>query len=219
MFPRQEEGAGALDSDLASSDLLQRLLAADPEDVDLRTDLALQLFHGGQLDAALEELDKILEINPDNLRARYLRGGILYKRHRDDAERDFSYLLEHPRFEEWLREFPETLNAFYYDSWALLQKGETDKAVRVALRGLEYARHSQNKEIQCAMHYALARAFAVASKFDPEQVQKAAAHMYLAFDHDCPNLKLKQRFKYDLVFEGHREEIALRISKLRDDRE
>ena len=63
-----------LDRDLAGSDLPQRLLTADPEDVDLRTALALQLQKTAGSEAALAEYDKILEINPDHLRARYCRG-------------------------------------------------------------------------------------------------------------------------------------------------
>jgi eukaryotic-like serine/threonine-protein kinase len=217
MLCERPDGAGALDRDLAGTDLPQRLLTADPEDVDVRTALASSLLEGGQPEAALIELDKVLEINPDHLRARYLRGGLLYKMHRDDADSDLSYLLDHPRFGELLRESNLTLFAFYYDSWALLQKGETDKAVRVALRGLEYARRARSAEIQGGLHYALARAFAVAARSVPGQLEKAAAHLYLASDYD--RMYLKQRFKYDPVFEGQRDEIASRISRLRDDRD
>jgi serine/threonine protein kinase len=198
-------GAGALDRNLAGSDLPRRLVIADPEDVDLRTTLALQLQQSGRPEAALVEYDKILEINPDHLRARYSRGRLLYDLRRDEADNDFSYLLDHPRFEELLRESDLALHAFYYESWALLQKGEVDRALQTALRGLENAHRFKNREIQNELHYALARVYAVAAKSDPRLLQQAADHLGVASLHQPKYLE--QRFAVDPVFERQRTEI------------
>ena len=183
MLFEQPDGAGAFDRDLAGSDLPQRLLTADPEDVDLRTAFALQLEKSGRPEAALAEYDKILEISPDHLRSRYFRGGCFTRATRDEAEVDLSYLLEHPRFEELLRESDLALRAFYYESSVLLQMGEGDRALQVALRGLDHADRFKNKEIQNELHYALARVYAVAAKSDPRLLQQAADHLGIASHH------------------------------------
>jgi tetratricopeptide (TPR) repeat protein len=180
LFHRRDRvGSFVVDSDMG--DLPQRLLTADPEDVDLRTALAVQLYDTGQKEAALAEFGKVLEINPDHLRARYFRGGLLYEMDREEAEVDFSYLLNHPRFGELLRESDLTLHAFSYSSWLQLNRGETDRAILVALRGLEYARNAGSKSIQGELHYALARGYAAAARSTPERLQNAAAHSDLAY--------------------------------------
>src|SRR6185437_15731153 len=112
IFFRQPDGAPTLDRDLDRGGLERQVLAADPDDDDMRTALALQLQTTGHPASALAEFDKVLEINPDHLRARYLRGGMLYALRRADAEVDLTYLLEHPRFEELLRESDQALRAF-----------------------------------------------------------------------------------------------------------
>jgi eukaryotic-like serine/threonine-protein kinase len=215
LFERPD-GAGSLDRDLAGSDLPQRLLTADPEDVDLRTVLASQLLEMDRSDMALAEFDKILEINPDHLRGRYFRGGLLHKSHPGEAKVDLSYLREHPRFEELLRESDLALRAFYYETWALLQEGEADQALQVALCGLENACRLKNKEIEYELHYALARVYAVAAKSDPKLIQQTADHLIIAFHQQPPKDKewdLRQKFLGDPVFVGWRTEIKLLVPR------
>ena len=162
-------------------------------------------------DAALAEFDKVLEINPDHLRARYFRGGLLYRSHPSEAEIDLSYLLEHPRFEELLRESDKFLHAFYYDTWALLQKGAVDQALQVAQRGLSLAYQLKSKEMQAELHYALARVYAVAAKSDPKQFQQAVENLGIAFRHH--DKYREQWFPDDPFFEGRRKEIELLVPK------
>ena len=211
MLFERTDGAGALGRDLVGSDLPQRLLTADPEDVDLRTALAMQLQEDGRPEAALAEYDKILEINPDHLRARYSRGMLLYNLGRDEADGDLSYLLEHPRFEELLRESDETLHAFYYESWALLQKGQVDRALQVTLNGLAVAHRLKNIGIEAELHYALARVYAVAAKSDLKHLPQAAYHLGIASDHH--KKYLRQWFEDDPFFEGVRKEIKLLVRR------
>jgi hypothetical protein len=169
------------------------------------------------MEAARGEFDKVLEINPDHLRARYLRGGLLYEMGRKEAEVDFSYLLDHPRLGELLRESDRTLHAFAYSSWLRLKRGETDKAILVALRGLEFARQAGNKSIQGELHYALARGYVAATRSVPERLQNAAAHLYLASNYRSK--MLLSYFTNDTIFDDYRDAIELQIHELRDDRE
>jgi tetratricopeptide (TPR) repeat protein len=206
-------GSLVLDDDLG--DLPQRLLTADPEDVDLRTALADRLGETGQKEAALAELDKVLELNPEHLRARYLRGGLLYELDRPEAKGDFSYLVDHPRFGELLRESARTVNAFTYSSWLHLRRGETDKAILVALRGLEYAQHAGKRNIQGELHYALACAYAAAARSNPERLRDVAAHLFLAIQFN--NIHIMKKFESDPNFDNMRSEIALRLAQLDGD--
>ena len=205
MLFERPDGTRALDRDLAGSDLPQRVLTADPEDLDLRTALAMQLQEEHRPNAALAGYDTILEINPDHLRARYSRGMLLYDLGRDEADADLLYLLEHPRFEELLRESENTLHAFYYASWALLQKGQVDRALQVTLNGLADAHRFKNVGIEAELHYALARVYAVAAKSDLKHLQQAAYHLGKASDHH--KKYLRQWFENDPLFEGVRKEI------------
>ena len=204
------DGPGPRDGVLLDPTLSQRLLTADPDDVDLRTALAKQLMETGHPDVALAEFDKVLEINPDHLRARYLRGGILYNRHPDQAEGDFLYLLEHPRFEELLRESPRALRAFHYVTPTLLKKGEVDKAISMARRGVEYA--DQIKQSQGESHYHLARAFAVAARSDPEQLQEAALHLHKARSYNREFYL--EWFGQDAFFEGQQAKIRRLVDRI-----
>ncbi|MEO6807674.1 MAG: hypothetical protein ABI353_00990, partial [Isosphaeraceae bacterium] len=65
---------GALDHSTASHDraeLPRRALEADPEDTDVRTLLAWRLEQNGRRADALVELDRVLEVDPRHLRARF----------------------------------------------------------------------------------------------------------------------------------------------------
>jgi serine/threonine protein kinase/Tfp pilus assembly protein PilF len=216
MLFQRVEGAALPDRALADSDLPQRILTAEPDDVDLRTALAMLRLDRGQADAALEEFDKILQLSPDHLRVRYLRGSLLYRKSRDEAHDDFTYLLEHPRFVELLQESDRPLHAFYYDTWVLLHRGETDKALQVALRGLAYARQFTNEEVQGEMHYALARIHAARADFSSEPLQIAVGHLINAARYDHKYLG-EEWFKSDPLFRRHRREIEVELSELRDD--
>ena len=205
------DGSGLIALNLSGSDLPQRLLTADPEDVDLRTALASQLLEMGHVDAALAEFDRVLAINPDHLRARYSRGTLLYNLSRDEADDDFSYLLKHPRFEELRRESDDTLHAFYYDSWALLQKGQVDRALQVAQRGRSLAYQLKSKEMQAELHYSLARVYAVVAKSDPKLFPQVVENLAIAFHHH--RKYLEQWFMDDPFFEGRRREIEFLVRR------
>jgi serine/threonine protein kinase/tetratricopeptide (TPR) repeat protein len=214
-FPRSGR-SGVPDRDLTGSDLPERLLTADPDDVDLRTALASELMNRFRFDAALGQLDQILKMNPDHLWAHYLRGKLLFKTSPTIAHGDLSYLLDHPRFEELLQETGARLRAFSYDSSALLRTGEADKAIQVARRGLEYARKLDNPSMQGELHYALARAYAAAAKSSPDLLQQASGHLFSASLYDRKYLG-SEGFREDPQFEGLRTEIELKFPELREE--
>jgi tetratricopeptide (TPR) repeat protein len=216
MLFQRLDGAGLLDDDLAKTDLPQRILTADPDDVDLRTAMAMLLQDRGQRDAALAEYDKILRMSPDHLRVRYSRGSLLYRTSYNEAHDDLAYLLEHPRLEELLLESDRFLHAFYYETCVLLHRGETEKALQVALRGLAYARRFTSDEVQGEMHYALARIHADRAESNSELLQMAIGHLLSASRYDRKYLG-EDWFKRDPLFRRHRREIEARLPGLDDD--
>jgi serine/threonine protein kinase len=211
MFDHAPDGTGSFDGYSNGLDLAQRLLTADPDNVDLRAVRARNHRTNGRPEAALAEYNTILEIDPDHLRARYGRGSLLYDRHRGEAVGDLSYLLEHPRFEELLRESSVWLEAFYYNSSELLQTGSTDKALAVAWRGLSYARRYGDRQLESRMHYALARAYATAAKSGPGTLEQAANHLHIAAQYNREYLG-PEWFRDDRRFEGQRDAIAQLIA-------
>jgi serine/threonine protein kinase/tetratricopeptide (TPR) repeat protein len=200
-------GAPGLSQGERAWELAGRILDADPEDGDARTAMAFALQREGQTEKALAEYDQVLAINPDHLLARYNRGKLLYKGHRGEADADFAYLLAHPRFTELVRESAVALEAFSADSAELLEKGMADQAVCVAERGLVYARRLGDAALQGKLHYALARAYAMSATAAPEQLQKAAAHLFIAAQYDRSYLG-SQVFWSDGFFGSQRVEIA-----------
>jgi tetratricopeptide (TPR) repeat protein len=210
------EGLRALGHDPAQRTLAERVLSADPEDVDLRVALASQLETDGRRQEALAEYNKILEINPDHLRARYLRATLLYTKHQGTAHSDYAYLLDHPRYPEVVGETTVMLYAFFGDSAELLQRGAAERALAVAQRGLSYARRFNDPEMQGRMHYALACAYAMGARTSPEQLQQAATHLLIAGQYNREFLG-SRGFWADPFFEVKRAELALLIPRLTDE--
>jgi tetratricopeptide (TPR) repeat protein len=215
LFIGWPERAAIANRDPTDRDLLERILSADPDDVDLRTDRALQLKIAGRKEEALAECDWVLEINPAHLRARYLRGLLLYQRGNGESEADFTYVVDHPRFGEFLSENTRPLFAFYADSIELLRKGEADRALEMARRGLSYAQRFNDTQMQGRMHYALACAYAAGAMTASEQIQQSAAHLFIASQYDRDYLGAAW-FYQDPFFEGRRSEIAYLIPEVPD---
>jgi tetratricopeptide (TPR) repeat protein len=201
-----------LASGLAAPDLPQRLLSADPEDVDLMTALAENLHVQGRRDEALAAYNQVLETNPEHLRARYSRGVLLFALHRGEGAADLGYLVEHPRFEEFVRETSVAIQAFYLNSFQLLRIGAVDRALEMAGRGLSYAERVHDVQWLGRMHYALACAYARQAATAPEQLHQAAAHLLMASEYDRAYLD-DRRFLGDRSFDGQRAAIALLIAQ------
>jgi tetratricopeptide (TPR) repeat protein len=160
-------------------DLPRRVLVADPGDIAARSLLAARLQTAGYFDAALEEFDDVLEMNPDYLPARYSRAVLLRELQRDEAEREFSSLVEHPYLEALLREAPLTIRIFHHNSSDHLLHGRLQEAERVAKQGLANA--VRLKKLRAESHYALARVYAVGAINRPDWFPPAVDHLQAAY--------------------------------------
>jgi hypothetical protein len=168
-----------IDRVLAQHDLPSRALVADSGDIDVRFLLATRLRKERYFDAALEEFDNVLELNPDHLSARYNRALLLREIHRDEAEREFSFLMEHPYLENLLRENPFAIKIFHHNSEDHLRHGRLQEAEQVAKQGLAHA--VRLKKMRLESHYALARVYAVGAKNRPDWFPLAVAHLQAAY--------------------------------------
>ncbi len=74
----------------------ERYLAIDPQDVNARTDMAVQLYLIGQSDRAIQEVSAALEIEPTHVNANYNLGVFYWKARKDypGAEAQFLRILD-----------------------------------------------------------------------------------------------------------------------------
>jgi serine/threonine protein kinase len=186
--------------------LPRQVLEVDPRDLDIRLRIAARLRDVGYLDAALEEFNLILEMNPDHLPARFHRAVLLRKMRRAEAESDFSFLLAHPRFEDLLRETSYAIRIFHYNSWDHLRHQRYDEAERVAKQGLAVA--DRLGEFQGESHYALAQVYAVGARKHPDWFPCAIAHFQVAFRGKT----IRHWFDRDSLLDAQRANIMAALS-------
>lgn len=200
------------DAHLWDDDLPSRILAIDPDDIEARTALASQLMSRGRIDRALAECDRILELCPDSLWARYARGSMRRAQHDiAGAREDFALFLENKRLEEFLREYPPAISAFHTmaaflvaDYTKLLWRADgapLARAVDLARLGLRFA--DQLGAEQAESHYALARCLVIAAYTGRKDLGEAWRE--LAKMANCPlPTGVVDRFEQDSVFRTRR---------------
>jgi serine/threonine protein kinase/tetratricopeptide (TPR) repeat protein len=184
-------------------DLPPRILAANPEETDVRALFADRLAVRGRTDEALAEYNHVLNQDPDHLPARYRRGMLLCGLDHDAATRDFSTLIEHPRLEELLRQDATAIRSFHHVSWHYLLKGQVSEAVAIAQRGVDHAGSLAEPHLRAESHYALARALTLAARTDPALLSRAADHFRQARD-DYGQPTFDREFQDDPLIESLR---------------
>jgi lipopolysaccharide biosynthesis regulator YciM len=95
VYPQLEATYAALDRAREFETVLRALLEERPDDPGARLALARHLAARGDLDAALAELRRVLERDPEQMEARATLGRILLSDHRDaDAVKEYAELLD-----------------------------------------------------------------------------------------------------------------------------
>src|SRR5262249_17992014 len=159
----------------------------------------------GYDDEALTELNRVVELAPEHLRARFDRALLLRKMRRDgQGHDDFAYIMQHPRFEEFLQEADTADCVYQFHALNLLQLKRVDQALRVATEGL--ARAQRTGKFCAESHYVLACAYAVASRNEPDYLSNAMTHLDQAVDRYPA---FEQLFRRDSRFNGMRAKIHL----------
>jgi tetratricopeptide (TPR) repeat protein len=197
----------AIEQVLGQNRLSRRVLAIDPGDVDLRLVVAGRLRDRGYPQAALEELNSILEVKPDHLVARYNRAVLLRKLHQDGADRDFAFLVDHPQLENLLRYNGYAIRIFQHNSLDQLRQGRLQEAEQVALWGLEQA--NRRKMLREEAHYALARVYAVGARTHPGWSALAITHLQAALRNES----IQKWFDRDPLLAGQRSDLLAALQQ------
>lgn len=154
----------------------------DPDGVLVRHEMGMLLWERGHNEAALTEFDRVLEMDPDQLLARYGRASLLQILNREGADREFAAVVAHPNVERLLAKDPRYFFAFFRTVSSLIDKGKPDEAVSTAKRGLEMS--DRLGKMQAESHFVLARAFAAAAESDSSYDKDAVREFEAAYRYD-----------------------------------
>jgi tetratricopeptide (TPR) repeat protein len=206
--------------------LAKRAVDNDPRDHDTRAVLAAAIAMQGRTAEAISEYDRVLEADPEHLRARFQRAVRLKRLDPERAIAEFATLIQHPRFEELFREDPKALRAFHYLATDLMERGKVTEGMEIADRALAQidrsrslrdetirARHNAGNRIDLfprgETYYLLARLHAVAAQNDRGELDRAVACLARAFA--ISEAFRDDWFANDHIFDGWRDEISRRI--------
>ncbi len=185
-----------------------KLLALQPEDLDLRLDLGIVYWQASRFEEAVNQFESIIEIDPDYLPARLLRGLLLCRlddqldaSRSQEGIRELALLLDHPRFEELVAHRRESIRAFHLVARDRFRHGRLAEALELGERGLSLAERTGLDVGES--HYALARTYIQAAKGDPSAFQKAVEHLLAA--RTCNAYFVSGWFEADKVFDPTRE--------------
>jgi tetratricopeptide (TPR) repeat protein len=182
---------GALDQGSSAFDLATpgpRGARDDADEILARTPGIAELLRlAGNHEQAIEQYDRVLELEPTHLLSRYLRAASAHALRRPDARRHYALVAEHPQVEALVRAHPTAMTAFHYTTRALASEGRWEEAVSVARRGLEVAERCGLKT--AGSYYCLAQAYAAAAKFNrsfSRQALDSLDRAYALEPHNVP---------------------------------
>lgn len=141
--------------------------------------LAARLEREGRVEDALAAYDRAVQLDPEDLRARVGRAHLLMRERRNEARSEMADLVEHPRFEELVRQDPPTLRVFLYLVEFRLRGGDSAEALALSGRALRLATSLDASRplvpyLIAEAQYARARALARGAADDPRRAQDAA---------------------------------------------
>lgn len=119
-----------------SVELLTQILALDPKHILARTARGSAFFKLGNLEGALADFNRVIEVRPDYIRAFHLRG-LVYARRGDDA-------LALADLNKAIELDPEYGAAYYSRAALNTRKGDTDAAAE----DISMATHLSNLNIE-----------------------------------------------------------------------
>jgi tetratricopeptide (TPR) repeat protein len=154
-------------------------IAPDADEIGVRNNLAFELLRAGRQDLAVEQFDRVLEMNPDDLLARYNRAALRVALRRDDCQQDLALIVQHPQVETLVRNRPSTIDAFHHHVVFLIRQGKIQEALQTAKMCVRLADRAE--AMQGESYYVLARVYALASKTDPALTRDALESLSQAY--------------------------------------
>lgn len=153
---------------------------SEPEEIHFRGELATRILRSGERDLAAAEFTKILVLDPGDIPARINRAVWEVEGQRfQQADQDLDAVFKHPGLVGHLRGDPNLIQSLLAASHAYLRQGKVDESRDIARRGLDLAITINGNRGSC--HYALARAYAVTARVQPEFLAGAAKHLKYSF--------------------------------------
>jgi len=181
----------------------RQAVAIDPDELDVRIRLSYDLWADGRPELALEQSERILAMNPDDLMVRYNRAAETPCR--EDADRDCVFIARHPQAERLVRERPSAVNVFHRATVSLIRQGEFREAVQTARTGARLAERVGT--LGAESHFLLAKAYALTAKTDPALTRNTLDNLRLAYALS-PGA-VRSWYLCDPVFIGFHDEYGL----------
>ena len=162
------------------------------------------------------ELDKILVLDPKNLRARMMSMSLaLEQSHLGQNDRltrakeDLDYLLNHPDLADTLNRTPELFEFLHLTAERFARYGHTAEALRIAEQALALS-NLLNRSIGRS-HYYMAKILCFDARSNPAQVDPLAEHLQRAF---VANTRFKQWYHQDHDFDPVRIRIDAALDRV-----
>ena len=184
----------------------------DPDDLDTRAALAAAIYKAGGLAIAATELDKILMLDPNQLRARIAHmTQELELDHFSAARDDLDVVMSHDELREYLCSGSKNSTPLVLAAQQFATRGLTEEAMRIADKlvrsgfelGLSRGR----------FHYTRAVVMSVAARTDPANLPGAARQLMYAF---TAHLRFKEWYHQDKLFDPVRVQIDAMLETLPD---
>ncbi|CAN5855104.1 hypothetical protein BH23PLA1_BH23PLA1_31130 [soil metagenome] len=193
-------------------DFAQRVLDIDPDNSEVRFNLAMHLQKTGQNSKASHEYSKILEGSPSFLPARFNRALLLQKEQRwHEAIQDYDHIAADPRLDELMSKSKgRSVSVFFNLSADRFNQGRFDEALLFATRGYHYS--EQFGVLQAESNYALARAYAMAASQNPSLICKVEDHIRTAKQIDQG--LIGDRLLVDPAFSGVSASLSAELFKI-----
>jgi tetratricopeptide (TPR) repeat protein len=184
----------------------------DPDDLDTRAALAAAIYKAGGLAIAATELDKILMLDPNQLRARIAHmTQELELNHFSAARDDLDVVMSHGELREYLCSGSKNSTPLVRAAQQFATRGLTEEAMRIADKlvrsgfelGLSRGR----------FHYTRAVVMSVAARTDSANLPGAARQLMYAFQ---AHPRFKEWYHQDKLFDPVRGQIDAMLEQLPD---
>jgi tetratricopeptide (TPR) repeat protein len=223
--PRLEKGSDACPSSVVGLQLVdeQEFISnvggrlpqredIDADELEVRSDLAEIIQKTGETAVAAAEIDKVLKLDPNNLRARATHMILeLDKGEPQEAGSDLHLVLNHPDLDDFLL-LDSVESTFFVNAARKFARRElVDEALRIADKLL--TRRIELGQYRGRFHYTKAVAHGVGGRTDPTHLELAARQLKFAF---MANARYKEWYQQDKLFDPVRVQLDALIEELLD---
>jgi tetratricopeptide (TPR) repeat protein len=191
---------------------LGHLEDVDAADLEVRTFLAETIQKTGDTALAAAEIDKVLELDPTNLRARATRMMLeLDSGERQEARSDLNFVLNHPDLDDYLLVDSVESGFFINATRKFASRHLVDDALQIADKLL--TRRIDLGQYRGRFHYTKAVVHGVGGRSDLTHLELAARQLKFAF---MANARYKEWYQRDPLFDPVRVQLDALIEELLD---